>query len=263
LYLCSGVDDDVSTLIVESIQNFLTVHAHLAPPEPPSPTPDPTSTLTSHTTPPKTSQAYPIEISLPLVLSAREDLLGLPSQIEAIRGLVERGVDGSGGLNAYFDTGSGSGDGDAGGMRGSENQGIGNEGRLGQAGVEAGGRNYDVTSRLNAVETALYGRLAGRHMDDGSNPVDLGTSSVVNVSSATTTTSTTPTMMDAGQGEAGGVSRGRGENLRRVGEVLGRWDNFVSVSSRCRSHPSDPLRLPDTIRRSRTRPRFSSTCTRR
>lgn len=221
-------------LVVDSIQVLL---RHVPDPQTPTIT-STTSTTTINTTDPANGQPGTLvdpnlnpsssssttttnptlstETKLSLVLPSAQTLLSIPAQYTALRALLDRGVDGAGELDKYF----------SGSPGGSSSRKVGRA--VGEVSEVKNGDEkeeeveMDVGQRIRAIRRTLDTRnfgtppsvpLKGTPSDRQEVENTMGRGEVVDGDAA-------------GHGERGeGL---RQENLRRVGEVLGRWDAFVS-----------------------------------
>jgi hypothetical protein len=172
------------------------------PGTPVDPNLDPSSSITTTTT------SISSETRLSLVLPSAQTLLSIPAQYTALRAFLDRGVDGAGELEKYFtsrpsDRGSRKVGGATGKVSDDNKEKVEN-------GLERE-EQVDAGQRIRAIRRTLDTRNFGTPPS-----VPQGTQSARSAVEETT--------RPAGA-EEGGL---RVENLRRVGEVLGRWDAFVS-----------------------------------
>jgi hypothetical protein len=181
------------------------------PGTPVDPNLDPSSSITTTTT------SISSETKLSLVLPSTQTLLAIPAQYTALRAFLDRGVDGAGELEKYFtsnpsDRGSRKVGGATGEVSDDNKQKVEN-------GVERK-EQVDVGQRIRAIRRTLDTRNFGTPPS-----VSQGTQSARPEVEDTVAGDEVVDGDAAGYGERKGA---RAENLRRVGEVLGRWDAFVS-----------------------------------
>ncbi|KAH8085161.1 hypothetical protein HD553DRAFT_22750 [Filobasidium floriforme] len=162
--------------------------------------------------------AISTETKLSLVLPSSQTLLAIPAQYTALRALLDRGVDGAGELDRYFSgPPGGSSSRKVGGA--AENVSDDNKEKV-ENGVERE-EQVDVGQRIRAIRRTLDTRNFGTMPSVPPKETQSVGPKVGN----------TMRREEVGDGDAAGHEEGKGaraQNLRRVGEVLGRWDAFVS-----------------------------------
>ncbi|KAG7532049.1 hypothetical protein FFLO_03924 [Filobasidium floriforme] len=180
---------------------------------------DPNLDRSSSTT--TTSPTLSTGTKLSLVLPSTQTLLSIPAQYTALRALLDRGVDGAGELDRYFSGPPGGRSsrkvgGAAGKVSEDNNENEENE----ETGVKV-----DVGQRIRAIRRTLDTRNFGTMPSVPPKETQSVGPKVGN----------TMRREEVGDGDEAGHGEGKGaraQNLRRVGEVLGRWDAFVSHSFR-------------------------------
>jgi hypothetical protein len=188
--------------------------ANVQPGTPVVPNLDPSSCSTTTAIP-----AISTETKISLILPSSQTLLSIPAQYTALRALLDRDVDGAGELEKYFTSNpSDRGSRKVGGA--AENVSDDNKEKI-ENGVERE-EQVDVGQRIRAIRRTLDARNYGTPPS-----VPQGTRSVRPGVGNTTAQNEVVGGDAAGVGERRGA---RAENLRRVGEVLNRWDAFVSHS---------------------------------
>jgi hypothetical protein len=176
--------------------------------------PSPSSTTT-------TTTSISSETKLSLVLPSTQTLLAIPAQYTALRAFLDRGVDGAGELEKYFTSNpSDRGSRKVGGA--AENVSDDNKEKI-ENGVERE-EQLDVGQRIRAIRRTLDTRNFGT-------PPSVPPKGTQSARPGVEDTTRQDEVVD-GDGDIHGEGREglRAENLRRVGEVLGRWDAFVSHS---------------------------------
>lgn len=167
--------------------------------------------------------AISTETKLSLILPSSQTLLSIPAQYTALRALLDRGVDGAGELDRYF----------SGPPGGSSSRKVGraagkvsdDEKEQVENGLERE-EQVDVGQRIRAIRRTLDTRNYGT-------PPSVPLKGTRSARQEVGNTMREDAVVDGDAAGHGERREGlRAENLRRVGEVLGRWDAFVSHSFR-------------------------------